>query len=94
MIYFWCKPKSAIEAQSIIVSIMSAEEVDYEEDTKVDTKSGIKRKGRGHGYKGDSNDDDNRGGVFERIEQEKNFGPMQCNHFIFTMFFITNPNHP
>jgi RNA-binding protein 8A len=55
---------------------MSAEEVDYEEE-KVETKSGIKRKGRGHGYKEERNNDDNRGGVFERIEQEKNFGPSQ-----------------
>lgn len=46
----------------------------------------IKRKGRGHTYKEKEEEDDTRGGVFERIEQEKNFGPSQCElsvlHFV------------
>ena len=38
----------------------------------------IKVKGRGHSNRNNSERYDNRGGIFERIDQERGDGPAQC----------------
>ena len=56
-----------------------ADEVDYEDDQGQEIVAEIK-KGRGHNSKGteESNEDQSRGGTFERVEQESTFGPIRC----------------
>ena len=64
------------------------EEVDAKKGASGSSYKGIKVKGRGHNRDdGDKDDYHNsryagRGGVFERIEQDKGSGPSQCKNFI------------